>query len=397
MKQYGLIGLDVSYSYSKIIHEYIAKIKNIDLEYHLISTGDLGAIDFNQYAGLNITNPYKSEILKYVKHQSAEVKQMANANTIIGTNQAHNTDVLGLKYALAALVGDLSQIKRVLVLGNSNTSKMIKYLFENQEVIIVSRNPSAEQIAYDQISEFYGDIIINTTPLTMKDLSLSPVNQQQLKNFKYAYDLNYNPSHNLFLKQASELNISNDNGLLMLIMQAIYAFEIWNELSLSNQEIEQVIKFVKQIVWPRHAIIGMPYSGKTTLGSKYAAQGYRVVDLDQVIEQNYGPIDQIIREAGIASFRQIENKTLQEVTEQEYDVLICGGGIVENMDNYQLLSEHQVLYLEKDFKTLQKQMQQAQNNNEQIRPLSSDVESLQMRLENREIKYKIWAKNCIIQ
>ncbi len=395
MKKYALIGKKVDYSYSKIIHEYLGELKKIELEYELISTDNIKNINIAKYDGLNITIPYKSEILDYVSAMTSEVEHMGNANTIF-QDKAYNTDISGLHYALNELIGDLNKVKRVVVLGNSNTAKMISYLFKDSKVIIVSRNPVDKQVSYDELDEFYGDLIINTTPLTMNNLNKSPITSEHLKKFKYVYDLNYNPSHNLFLKDATELNIPNDNGLLMLIMQAIYAFEIWTEQKVSISEINQVIDYVKSIVHPKKAIIGMPYSGKTTLGKSLQKEGFRVIDLDDEIKKVYGDIAEYIEFNGIDKFRKIENEILGKIVELDYEYLICGGGIVENINNYQLLNNHQILYLEKNLDTLQKQMEKSILENGDKRPLTADFVSLKKRLGEREIKYKIWAKDSII-
>ncbi len=393
----ALVGANVSYSYSKIIHEYIAKLKNIDLQYDLISCSDISNFDFTEYQGVNITIPYKEAVLEFVSEQSEEVKQIGNANTIDNNLNAYNTDILGLEYALKYLVGDLTQLKRVVVLGNSSTAQMIKALLKDIDVVIVSRTPKNEQISYSQIEEFYGDIIINTTPVTMKELYASPVSKEHLKQFDYAYDLNYNPSNNAFLNLACELEIFHDNGLLMLIMQAVYAFEIWHNMTLTDSEIEGVIDYVKQCVWPKKAIIGMPYSGKTSLGKKLKSEGYRVIDLDEEISGQIGEIAVYINEKGIEAFRKIETKILAKVVMNDYDYLICGGGVIETIENYSLLTEHQIEYLYADLELLLERMNNSKATNSQKRPLTSNESDMKKRYEQRKIKYKVWAKNCIIK
>ncbi len=397
MNKYGLIGSNVNYSYSKIIHEYLGVLTKIDLTYDLISCSDLTKFSFADYAGLNVTIPYKAEILKYVEEQDEMVQLIGNTNTLVKTTKAYNTDILGLEYAIKNLVGDLTKIKRVVILGNSNTAKMISELFKASEVLICSRTPKHEQISYTDIHEFYGDLIINTTPLTMGSQDLSPVSEVQVRNFTYAYDLNYNPSHNQFLKIATELLIPNDNGLLMLIMQAVYAFEIWHQLKFSPEQIAQVIAYVEGIVWPKHAIIGMPFSGKSTLGEKLKMHGKVVIDLDQEITKKYSSPEAIITSTGIDRFRQIENQVLTELVQLDYDYLICGGGVIENIDNYSLLSEHKIHYLERTFTELEQNMRKVKEEGGEIRPITNDVISLKTKLTTREIKYKIWAKNCIIK
>lgn len=393
MEKYGLIGKNVTYSYSKIIHEYIGELKGIKIKYDLISVADLSTFKFAKYQGLNVTIPYKNEVIKYLAASDELVDILQSCNTITNDLSGYNTDAKGFEFAIKRLVGDLSTIKRVVVLGNSNSAKMIKAVLKTAEVKICSRNPQGEMIGYDNQAEFYGDLIINTTPLTMANVSKTPVSKEILSNFRYGYDLNYNPSHNQFLTDLTELEIENDNGLLMLIMQAIYAFEIWHDLKLEHSEIEQVINYVEQIVWPKVAIIGMPYSGKTTLGKKYREMGKVVIDLDEEITKRYGAIDQLIISNGIEYFRKLETVVLAEIVVQKYDVLILGGGIIENIENYQLLNNHQVKWLNPPFSKIVRHMENAIDQSEVTRPLTSNVISLEQKKNEREIKYKIWSRN----
>ncbi len=393
MQKYGLIGANVTYSYSKIIHEYIAKIKEIELEYELLSISDLTNFDLTKYDGLNVTIPYKNEIIKYLNEVDSYVQDIQSCNTITKTGHGYNTDVKGFVYGLERLIGSFDQIKRVVILGNSNSAKMIKSVFLHADVKICSRTPKNGMISYDEVDEFYGDLIINTTPVTMVSKNESPIVKKLLKNFKYGYDLNYNPSHNQFLCDLTELEIPNDNGLIMLIMQAVYAFEIWHNLKLNTNEIEQVIDYIEKIVWPKMAIIGMPYSGKTTLGQKYEKVGKVVIDLDAEITKKYGSIEQIMINFGVDGFREIETKVLKDVVLKDYDVLVLGGGIVEENANYKLLNNHRIKWLNPSLDVLIKQMQKSLNANEIIRPLTQNVASLTQKENMRKAKYKIWSKN----
>ncbi len=393
MEKYGLIGKNVTYSYSKIIHEYIAELKQLKINYELLSVDDLSKFNFRDYQGLNITIPYKNEVIKYLVSEDSFVKEIQSCNTISQNMCGHNTDAKGFVYAIERLVGNIDKISRVVILGNSNSAKMIKAVFKNADVKICSRNPHGSLIGYNDEKEFYGDLIINTTPVTMTNCEASPIKAKNLQNFVYGYDLNYNPSHNQFLSDLTELNIENDNGLVMLIMQAIYAFEIWHDLKLNTKEINQVINYVEQIVWPKVAIIGMPYSGKTTLGQKYAALGKKVIDLDEEITKQYESPAKLIKDRGITYFRMIETKVLSEIITRDYEILILGGGIVEQIENYKLLNNHQVKWLNPSFEILVQQMEKSLVENKQIRPLTHNLEDLDQKKKQREEKYKMWSRN----
>lgn len=396
MKKYGLIGGNVDYSYSKIIHEYLAKLFNIELQYDLISCSDLAQFNFDEYSGLNITIPYKEEILKYANELELNVKQINSCNTLTHGRRAYNTDIYGFKAAINKLVGNIKNIKSVVILGNSKSSEMIKLVFNDIDVKVVSRNPSGEMIGYDQLEKQKADLLINTTPVTMANLEDSPIKVELLKNYQYVYDLNYNPAINRLLADAESLNIPHANGLVMLIMQAVYAFELWHDVKLSSNQINEVQDAISKIIKPQVAIIGMPYSGKTTYGLKMQLQGKKVIDLDQYITEKYDEPSKIIKKKGLEYFRDIESLMLAEVCQLEHDILILGGGIIEKSRNYQQLTNHQIIWKKCSLAQLKQNQIKSNKVQGEIRPLAIDEKSLEKLYYKREIKYKLWAENCII-
>ncbi len=392
MKNYGLIGKDVTYSYSKIIHQLLAEYYNLEMNYDLISCNDLTDFDFTKYDGLNVTIPYKETVLQYIETQSDIVQVLGTCNTIINNTIADNTDILGFTYAITNFIGSLEQIKSVVILGNSASSKMIKMVFKDANVKIVSRNPKDEMLSYADLSGVCADLLINTTPVTMNNQDKSPISDEIITNFQYVYDLNYNPGINRLMIQAAQENIPHQNGLEMLIMQAIYAFELWHDIKVEEQVIAQIQTKIKGLVNPKVAIIGMPFSGKTTYGKKMQAQGKKVIDLDaKLVENNQDP-QIIIPQQGIEVFRDMETSMLEKVINEDYDILILGGGIVERIENYRLLVEHQIFHKECQLSTLI-----ARSKNTIVkRPLVMKDSDLKKLYSRRQIKYKVWSKDSII-
>lgn len=392
MKKYGLIGKNVTYSYSQIIHQQLAKYYDLDISYDLISCDDLTQFDFTKYAGLNVTIPYKEMVLEYIETASEIVQELGVCNTIIGNKIADNTDIRGFTKAITNFVGSLDTINSVVILGNSASSKMIKMVFKNAKVKIVSRKPHDQMLSYADLSEVQADLLINTTPVTMNNQDESPITDEVISNFRYVYDLNYNPGINQLMIQAAKQNIPHQNGLEMLIMQAIYAFELWHDIKVSKEIVQQIQIKVENLVNPKIAIIGMPFSGKTTYGKIMQKQGKKVIDLDEKLVDNNQDPQVIIPTLGIETFRDMETAMLKKIINEDYDILILGGGIVERIENYRLLVGHQIYYKECQLSTLIERSKVATT----MRPLVMNNSDLKQLYSIRQIKYKVWSKDSII-
>lgn len=391
MKRFGLIGRNVSYSYSKIIHEYLGKNLGIELSYDLISTDSLDKVNFGAYDGLNITIPYKQEVIGKLNSCNQFVLKIDSCNTVTNQLIGHNTDKDGFKYLCELLIDDLTKIKRVVILGNSNSGKMIKALFTDANCITISRNECTQEnyFTYSNEEEIYGDLVINTTPIGQGiQLEDSPLKEELIKKFSYVIDLNYNPNINLFLNYAAANSIPNINGLGMLVVQAIKAFEIWNDLEVPKDLYDATYNYVDKLVNPKMAIIGMPYAGKTHYGNELSKQGKRVIDLDYEISQKTNMAnDEFINKFGISEFRKMETQTLAQIVLKEYDVLILGGGIIEDFSNRLLLKHHRIQYLNVDFERLSKQFTLAKARGEETRPLTNDFQKLEAVYQRRKLIY----------
>lgn len=267
MKQFGLLGDQLSHSFSPVIHENILKEEKIEGQYKLYECkkadleekiDELKALGFS---GLNVTMPHKVDIIKYLDEISEEAKVLNSINTISfknGKTRGYNTDYHGFGMMLDK---DLVSIKnkRAVILGSGGASKaVVRYLIDHgiDEISIVSRDVSLAKEKYIdlQVIEYTGiqdlkgyDIIINTTPCGMfPHIDQSPVKKNQLSNFDTAIDLIYNPQETLFLKYAKEKGLKAINGLYMLVGQAIKAQEIWNDVQIDqdtcNRIYENILK-----------------------------------------------------------------------------------------------------------------------------------------------------------
>ncbi|CAM3664533.1 shikimate dehydrogenase [Flavobacterium gelidilacus] len=243
-KKYGLVGKDISYSFSKkhftekftAYHFDNCEYLNFDLpsikEFPEIFAKNKGL------KGLNVTIPYKEEVIPYLDSLSKNAKKIGSVNTIVINKQkkliGYNTDFYGFKKSLKPLLE--SHHTKALILGTGGASKGIAFALKklNIEYDFVSRNPNEFQISYDEIDaalfEEYS-IIINTTPVgTFPNIEDYPKFDYSLLSKKHiAFDLVYNPEESMFLKKAKEQGATTKNGYDMLVFQAEKSWKIWNK------------------------------------------------------------------------------------------------------------------------------------------------------------------------
>lgn len=247
MKNFALLGKNISYSLSPKIHKEILKILNLNSSYKLLdySEDKLSSLitelkNDTKLDGLNITIPYKTTIFQFLDEISKEAKTIGAVNCIkIEKNKilGYNTDFFGLIKTFKYMKLNLKN-KKVYILGSGGASlacvSAVKSL--NGIPFVVSRTPIFNNsISYNELKSCKGYLLINATPIgTSPNINSSPVSEEIISNFDSILDLTYNPNETLFLKYAKTLKKNYCNGLPMLIFQAIKSQEIWNNLNLSE-------------------------------------------------------------------------------------------------------------------------------------------------------------------
>lgn len=243
IKQYGLIGFPLSHSFSpsyfkaKFEREKIANC-HYDL-FPLKKIEDFSALLEVQknLSGLNVTIPYKEEIIPYLDEMDEIAKSVGAVNTIQFENgklKGYNTDVIGFQESLSGIVQDFHT--KALILGTGGAAKAIAYALDQMNIryIFISRHPNNEnEISYEYLTEKVLNkflLIINTTPLGMSpDINISPLqNTQLLSKNHLVFDLIYNPEKTLLLQQAAQQGANIKNGQEMLELQAEASWDIWN-------------------------------------------------------------------------------------------------------------------------------------------------------------------------
>lgn len=242
MKTFGLIGKNISYSFSRTYFTEKFKKENIDAKYYNFDLEEINQFrdvikEMPNLQGLNVTIPYKQEIITFLDDLAPEAKEIGAVNTIkVNGNRliGYNTDYIGFSESIQPLLK--SHHNKALILGTGGASKAIAYALKKLgiEYKFVSRSSGKGKLGYDDLSEEIikdHNIIINTTPVgTFPDVEEYPkFPVKYLTKNHLVYDLIYNPEITQLLALAKKQGATIKNGLKMLELQAESAWNIWNE------------------------------------------------------------------------------------------------------------------------------------------------------------------------
>lgn len=242
-KLYGLVGERLSHSWSVQIHEMMG---NSDYRLIELAHGELEAFfGRGDVLGVNVTIPYKREVLRYCSRLSPEAEEIGAVNTMVRSDRGYigyNTDLFGFEYMLKR-AGIVLSGKKVLVLGSGGASHAVCAQAKRMgaaEIVVISRSGEDNYNNLDRHAN--AQIIVNATPVGMyPDIEASPVSLELFPKCEGVADLIYNPLNTQFLKDAQERGIPSANGLSMLAAQAKAAEELFFGKELPNALIESVI------------------------------------------------------------------------------------------------------------------------------------------------------------
>ena len=341
--QCGLLGRKLGYSYSPQIHAHLG-----DYPYGLYEKEPEELASFlksGDFTGLNVTMPYKKDVIPYLDELSDVAQQLGAVNTIVrrsdGSLIGHNTDFFGFRTMVADSGLSVSG-KKVLVLGSGGASNTAVAVLESlgAQVVIISR--TGENHYGNLHLHADASVIVNTTPVGMYPLvGVSPVDLAWFPHLEGVLDIVYNPARTQLLLEAEKRGIVAMNGLKMLVAQAKESAEWFSGKILSNEKITAIHKILQNQM-ENIVLIGMPGSGKSTVGQLLAEKaGKSFLDADAVIAAKAGcSIPEIFAKDGEAGFRAMETEVLSELGMQSGLVIATGGGCVTRAENYPLLHQN---------------------------------------------------------
>lgn len=349
--KYGLIGEKLSHSFSKEIHESLA-----DYTYDLceIARDDLANfLAKRDFCAVNVTIPYKKEVIPFLDFVSDVAYELQAVNVIVnrdGKLYGYNTDYLGMKDQILHTGYDM-QGKKVLVLGTGGTSRtsfLVAKHLGAKEVLLVSRNKGDNSITYKEAYENHldADVIINGTPVGMyPNIHETPIDISKFAHLSAVFDAIYNPLNTYLVNNAQNKGLVAEGGLYMLVSQAVHAIEIFIDTKSDNQSIQKVYentyKSKQNIV-----LIGMPSSGKTTVGALLSKQLNReFIDIDDELVKRLGcPIAEYFKSHSEKEFRDIETEITKEISKRNGIIIATGGGCILREENVNALRLNGRLY-----------------------------------------------------
>ena len=338
----GLLGRKLGHSYSPQIHSHLAPYS-----YTLFEKEPEELEDFlknGDFSGINVTIPYKKDVIPYLDELSETARKMGAVNTIVrrdGRLIGHNTDCFGFQ-SMVSKSGLTVSGKKVLVLGSGGASNtavaVLKELGAN--VIVISR--SGENNYSNLHLHADAAVIVNCTPVGMyPNVGVSPLDLGLFPCLEGVLDVIYNPARTQLLLEAEKMGLVTMNGLWMLVAQAKESAEWFAGFPISDEKIGAIHTLLRRQM-ENIILIGMPGCGKSTVGTLLAEKLGRVfVDADAAIVENAGmPIPQIFAERGESGFRAVETEVLAQLGKQSALVIATGGGCVTQDRNYPLLHQN---------------------------------------------------------
>jgi len=270
-KIYGLIGLPLKHSLSALMHNAAFKALNINAEYRLFEIGPeevdgfLAQLDENNISGLNVTVPYKEKVLKFVKldRDSSFLRQVQAVNTIAkkdGAWTGFNTDIAGFSRHLTEQFDPAG--KKAAILGSGGAAKAVAYALASLKAKAISIFDIDYQKSgkiTDMIKEIFPgfpiypvdkiegleikdkDLLVNATPVGLKEEDPCLVKSGQLHSSLFVYDLIYNPAQTKLLALAGQAGVRTSNGLGMLLYQGMLSFRIWTGREAPRQAMEEAL------------------------------------------------------------------------------------------------------------------------------------------------------------
>ena len=423
-KVMGVIGNPIRHTKSPQIHNEIARLMGHNLVYLPFEvTRELSAAIKGAYhlgvIGMNVTVPHKSAVIPFLCEVDEQAQKIGAVNTLVQKKdgyKGYNTDILGLKREIEEAGITLGN-QDVIILGAGGAARAAAFMCAAEKashIIILNRNlQHAEELAQDlkrcyrleddkvsvhglqedfswmQHSDYLAIQCTNVGLYPDVD-SVIIENEDFYHHLTHAVDLIYTPKKTVFMKMAEAAGAKSYNGSKMLLYQAVFAYELCNEVKIPDEIIEQLYLYV----FGNHSntvLIGFMGAGKTTVGKQLAKRlNRRFVDTDDLIEEREGmKISEIFEKYGEAHFRELETQLLEEISQEWSDVIISvGGGLpIEQRNHKYLKNIGKVVYLKTDADSIEKRLR-----HDQSRPLLQGHDAKKRINELMELRSPVYEK-----
>lgn len=389
----GLIGDPLGHSFSPRLH---AAFGTADYELHPIPAEALPAF-FRERAfeGVNVTIPHKIAVIPLLDELHPSAEECGAVNTVVnrgGKLTGYNTDIFGMSFALAHAGISLSG-RHVVILGSGGTSHTARALAKREGAASVTVVSRSGEVNYSNISELVEtEIVINTTPIGMfPHADASPVDLTVFPRLRGVFDAVFNPLRTRLIEQAENLGVPVASGLLMLTAQAKAASILfrggdYSEPSPASEVGAEILNVWREVTaeLTNIVLIGMPSSGKTTVGTLLAERLRRpLIDTDAETERRTGKtVPELFAEGGEENFRKEERLTVSECAARTGVIIATGGGAPMFPENRAALAGNGFVVLI---------LRDTEKLDTTGRPLSRDLDTLKAMYKVRMPVYKAFA------
>ncbi|MEN9443911.1 MAG: hypothetical protein RIS47_801 [Bacteroidota bacterium] len=354
MKILAVTGKPILHSKSPDIFNFYTQQKNIDAVYFRLAANSaeeaIGLLKLYQLRGLNVTSPFKEDMLSLADVIDSAAQQIGSINTIVNNNgilTGYNTDYLGIQRSLARYGVDCTA-KNCLVLGAGGAARAVIYALKElgATVTVINRTfEKAKKLATEfaiqsaslddlevQLSE--ADIFISTL-----SADICMIDPNWLRPEMVVFDANYKSSTLQRIATKRECRVIS--GIDWLVNQAAPAAELFFETEIDTELMYEALQ-VKKLSKKNYnlSLVGLMGSGKSTTGNYIAENtNLKFEDTDIAIVKKYNKtVSEIFKTEGEKSFRDKETKTLDSLLKRPNTVIACGGGIVLKPENRDMLA-----------------------------------------------------------
>lgn len=386
---FGLLGRKLGHSWSPQIHTQLC---GYEYGLHEVEPEDLASfLASTDLAGMNVTIPYKKNVVSFCTELSPAAKAIGSVNTLVRRADGwygDNTDYAGFK-AMVNACGVSVQGRKTLVFGTGGASLAVIAALRDlgaEPIVNISRSGPDN---YDNLSRHQdAEILVNTTPLGMyPNTGVSPVEVKDFPGCRAVLDVVYNPLRTKLLMDAEALGIPHAGGLIMLVEQARRSAEQFSGVPIPDSRVTEIVSALTAEM-ENIIFIGMPGCGKSAVGKRLAPMiGRTYVDADEILVEKAGmTIPDIFAAEGEEGFRRRETEVLAELGKRSGIILSTGGGCITRPENYPHLHQNgKIFWIQRDLNNLPTEG----------RPLSQQNDLMAL-YERRKELYTAFADHIIV-